>query len=284
MRTRHNNRIAGSILMSLLLLITLAASAYRFADVAAAKPTARIQNVYDDGKDVPKKDNKNNGKNGNGKKPDDTEEPAPKYERIRVDDSESAVFSFKSDKVAGSARLMELRIDGKQDRFWDICKEYKLRNYVYGDETESATFRACCDSEKLYLFIQVSDATPYTESDVPTRKDGVEIFLNEDGKRNKVYEDGDSHFFLLRDGSCVCGHGADGDRVEYAIRETEEGYTIEVAISWSLAANRRSNDIGFDIHINDSRAVESRDGILAWSDTTLMTHEDLSRVGILSLR
>ena len=74
----------------------------------------------------------------------------------------------------------------------------------------------------------------------------------------------------------MCGHGADGDRVEYAIRETEEGYTIEVAISWSLAANRRSNDIGFDIHINDSRA--------AWSDTTLMTHEDLSRVGILSLR
>ena len=78
MRTRHNNRIAGSILMTLLLLITLAASAYRFADVAVAKPTARIQNVYDDGKDVPKKDNKNNGKNGNGKKPDDTEEPAPK--------------------------------------------------------------------------------------------------------------------------------------------------------------------------------------------------------------
>ena len=98
MRTRHNNRIAGSILMTLLLFITLAASAYRFADVAVAKPTARIQNVYDDGKDVPKKDNKNNGKNGNGKKPDDTEEPAPKYERIRVDDSESAVFSFKSDK------------------------------------------------------------------------------------------------------------------------------------------------------------------------------------------
>ncbi|MBO4627683.1 MAG: hypothetical protein J5645_06885 [Lachnospiraceae bacterium] len=278
MKFRRYNRI-----VSLLVAVILLAGLTTALKGALAKPMKnRTDDIYNDARDntpTPTPTKKP------GKKDDVPEEKSyERYERIVVKDPDSAVFSFKSDQVAGASRLTGLRIDGEAERFWELGKEYKLNNYVFGTEEESATFRAICDDDRLYLFITVMDNTVNLSGDVPTRKDGVEIFLNENGRREPFYGEGDSHYFVLRDGTCVCGNGADGDRIDYAVAEIKGGYCIELSLAWSMPINRRSFEIGFDIRVNDSRTPGSRDGILAWSDTTLHTHEDLSKVGILLLR
>lgn len=278
MKRRFYNRI-----VSLLVAAVLITGLFAAFKTALAKPVKnRTSDIYNDAKDntpTPTPTKKP------GKKDDVPEEKTyERYGRITVKDPESAVFSFKSDQVASSTRLAGLRIDGEAERFWDLGKEYSLNNYVFGTEEESASFRAICDDDRLYLLITVKDNTVNMTGDVPTRKDGVEIFINENGRRETTYGEGDSHYFILRDGSCVCGNGADGDRIDYAVAEIAGGYCIELSLAWSLPGNRRSFEIGFDIRVNDSRSTGTRDGILAWSDTSLHTHEDLSKVGILSLR
>ncbi|MBR5712489.1 MAG: hypothetical protein IKX54_02735 [Lachnospiraceae bacterium] len=193
-------------------------------------------------------------------------------------------FAPRSSKVAGSARLEAPRIDGRRDRFYELCKSKKALNYAFGDETESAEIWAMYDQDFLYLYIDVADPTYACYGEVPTRKDGVELFLNESGHKSVVYEPGDSHYMILRDGSVVCGAGADVERVEYAVVETSAGYAVEIAIEWALPASKRAEAIGFEFRINDSRGQGTRDGILAFNDTSLRTYRDLSRIGSLELR
>ncbi|MCR5086246.1 MAG: hypothetical protein K6B39_02505 [Lachnospiraceae bacterium] len=266
-------------------LLILVASLYSRMN-ANAKPTPCSGERYDDRNDLP------TPTPAPTKRPprDVTVTPVPgsditasRYGRIEVEESEDAYFAQRSDKVAGSARLSGIRIDGVADRLYDLSQTYLLVNGIFGKPTQ-ADFRACCDNTHLYLLVEVFDNTRHTAGDVPTRKDGVEIFINESGLRPGQYGEGDCHFIFLRDGTCVCGNGADGDNAEFVVVETEGGYRMEIAIRFVLPSNRRSNDIGFDIRVNDAYTAENRDAITAWSDTSLLTHKDLRGVGILSLR
>jgi len=265
---RKSARFAARTMLLLMMSALLAGTQY-----AAAKPARRIRDIYDDAAETEKQTPS-----------DDPVEVTPRYRRIQIEESSDAYMATRSSKVAGAARLTGIRVDGQKERFWDLCEVYTPVNHVYGDGALTASFRAVCDAERLYLLVEVEDDTVNCAGEIPTRKDGVEIFLNESGRRPEQYEEGDCHYILLRDGTLVCGNGASGERVEAAVTPTEKGYRMELAIDWVLAPNRRSNDIGLDVRINDSRAPGTRDAILAWSDTSLLTHRDLRRVGILSLR
>lgn len=209
--------------------------------------------------------------------------PTP-YKRIIPKDSTKKYNTKASDKSALVTRLPVLRIDGEPDAVWSICERYDLANPVFGESGAEASFRAYSDEDRLYLFIEVKDDTPRMSGEIATRSDCVEVFINEDGVKPTRYHAGDSHYIFIRNGVCEERSGADLRLLEYAVVSTEEGYTVELALQWSLMQEDRGNGIGFDIRINDSQGEGTRDYIVQWSDTSMMTHEDLSHVGTLYLR
>ena len=209
--------------------------------------------------------------------------PTP-YQRIIPKDSTKKYNTKASDKSALVTRLPVIRIDGEADDVWSICERYDLANPVFGESGAAAAFRAYSDEERLYLFIEVKDDTPQTSGEIATRSDCVELFLNEDGEKPSRYHAGDSHYIFIRNGECEERSGADVRLLEYAVVSSEDGYTIELALQWQLLPEDRGAGIGFDIRINDSQGEGTRDYIVQWSDTGMMTHEDLSHVGTLYLR
>lgn len=209
--------------------------------------------------------------------------PTP-YQRIIPKDSTKKYNTKASDKSALVTRLPNLRIDGEIEDVWSICERYELANPVFGESGAEAAFRAYTDDERLYLCIEVKDDTPQTSGEIATRCDCVEVFLNEDGEKPSRYHAGDSHYIFIRNGVCEERSGADLRLLEYAVVSSEEGYTVELALQWTLPKEDRGSFIGFDIRVNDSKSVGTRDYIVQWSDTSMMTHEDLSHVGTLYRR
>lgn len=215
--------------------------------------------------------------------PEDGPTPTP-YDRIAPKELPKKYTPEESDKEVRATRLPAIRLDGRIEDAWNVCEEYALENPVYGESGASAKFRAFSDKNKLYLCIEVKDDTPMRSNEVPTRCDSVEIYLNEDGSKPEKYHAGDSHYIFLRNGSCVERSGADLRLAESAVTETEDGYIMEISISWSLAPEDRGENFGLDIRVNDSHTEGSRDYIIQWSDTSMNTHENLSRVGTMKIR
>lgn len=222
-----------------------------------------------------------NGRDGEG---ETAVNAAPKrYPRLIPEDPGMQFRITKSIKVAEGNRITGIRMDGREDAFWKTCETRTLSNIVYGEGDVRATFRVCYDRDRIYFFVAVTDKTPNNSGDVPTRQDGIELFLNENGDRPAKYHDGDLHFLLLRSGEYVLAAGTDED-VETIVTETEDGYDAEISIPWQSAENRRGNEIGFDLRVNDSQTPGTRDFILQWSDTSMMTHENLENIGVLALQ
>ncbi len=190
----------------------------------------------------------------------------------------------ETNKKAGAGGIPKLVIDGKAEDMWNRFADIPLENVAWGEKGASASFRMTWDSEMLYLFITVNDKTPNRDSDFFTRKDSVEIFLNENGNKPGEYGAGDQHYRIGAGGELSVGNGGDADTLRYVVVDTENGYSIEAAVPFQTIQPTGGEVIGLDIRINDSQGKDTRDFILQWSDTSIMTHVDLSHVGTVTLR
>ncbi|MBR6019536.1 MAG: hypothetical protein IK055_04905 [Lachnospiraceae bacterium] len=211
-----------------------------------------------------------------------TPTPTP-YDRISPKDSKKN-SATASDKRASAVKIPILRVDGVEEKAWTVCDRYETDNVVYGERGAHGWFRSYSDAKYLYLFIHVDDDTPNNKGEIPTRCDCVEIFINEDGTKPSEFGTGDSHYIFMRNGNCALRSGADVNLLTFTVVSTDDGYDLELSLEWALEAGARADDIGFDLRINDSQKEGSRDYIEQWSDTSMMTHENLSKIGTLTIR
>ncbi len=225
--------------------------------------------------------------------PDATSTPTPEvtgtptptpYMTVIPPDEEKEHYVAKTDIKASVGKLSTIRVDGREETFWSYCNEFTLNNVILGDADTAATFKAAWDSEYLYLFVKVTDDTYDVSSELYTRKDGIEIFFNESNAKTEEYATGDQHYQIARDGSIQYGNGASENLIRYKVIETEDGYLAEIAIAFVLEEGTRDSLVGLDIRINDSFGEGMRDYIVQWSDTTLLTYTDLSKIGTMILR
>ncbi len=217
--------------------------------------------------------------------PSPTKRPTPTPYTAVISPSEEKNYNVsRTDIEASVGKLSTVRVDGKKETFWGYCDAYMLNNVILGEADTSAQFQVAWDSEYLYLYIEVTDKTYDVSSELFTRKDGIEIFVNESNSKGSHYDKGDQHYQIIRDGSLKCGNGASDELIRYSLEEVEEGYVAEVAIAFVLWEGKRGSEIGLDIRINDSFGNGGRDYIVQWSDTTLKTYTDLSKIGTITLR
>lgn len=190
----------------------------------------------------------------------------------------------KSDKSVEVKSPAVIKVDGIREELWDGIESVEIKNVAWGETGASGAFKVYWDKNALYVFVEVVDDTPDTASERFTRQDCVEIFVNESGKKPSTYSSGDCHFKVNRDGVVEYGYGANESNVEYALIPTEQGYSIEASISFSSINPVFDQIIGFDVRINDSQGNQYRDYMLQWSDTSMYTYKDLSKIGSIYLK
>lgn len=189
-----------------------------------------------------------------------------------------------SDKSVTSKSPSVVKIDGIYDEVWDGIEAIQIQNVSWGESGASGCFKVYWDKNTLYVLVDVNDDTPDTASDRFTRQDCVEIFVNESGTKPETYGEGDSHFKVNRDGEVEYGNGADDSIIDFAVIPKDDGYMVEASVTFTTMNPVFGQAIGFDVRINDSQGNQYRDYMLQWSDTSMYTYEDLSKIGTLYLK
>lgn len=206
------------------------------------------------------------------------------YATIIPPDEDTQYWVKETDIKATVAGKPKLVIDGTAEAEWNRFVSVPLQNISWGKKGAAASFQLTWDSDYLYLLITVDDSTPDFDSEIFTRKDSVEIFLNENGEKPAAYAAGDQHYLISRNGEIKAGNGGDERTLRYAVCQTPTGYVLETAIPFQTIQAESGMSIGLDIRINDSQGKGKRDFILQWSDTSMNTHTDLSGIGTVILR
>jgi len=170
-------------------------------------------------------------------------------------------------------------LDAEMEDLWLTASVQSIEIAING-ETDgpadcSGSFRALCDSEYLYVLVDVSDETLVQDSD-PTQgwhDDRIEIFIDGDNNKGDSVDSVNDYQYCFR-----WNHGQvevpvewyhspqSLQGVEYAVVTTDSGYRFEVALPW-LSMIEESPSAGFlfgmDVVINDDDDGGDRDTQLA---------------------
>lgn len=224
-----------------------------------------------------------------------TEIPTPSITAVPTTTPYATVIPPEKDqKKPGPAKVSDkkievkspkvIKIDGIYENVWDNIETTKIENVSWGTSGASGGFKTYWDKEKLYILVDVDDKTPDTASEMFTRQDCVEIFVNESGKKPEAYDKGDLHFKVNRDGVVEYGHNASEDIVQYGVIKKDGGYMVEASIVFTSIKPSYGAKIGFDVRINDSQGKQDRDYMIQWSDTSMETFNNLTKIGTIKLK
>lgn len=168
------------------------------------------------------------------------------------------------DKLAGIPRTEELPVlDGERDALYDgaavlktdraVCEERAVPN----DTT--AEIRVAYTDEYLYFLVEVKDKTKnesdyvYLLVDEKRFASSAAEILNVEAWRGEV---------KVTDGDSQSVSGA-----EAAVKETAEGYNVEVKLPWRYKTTHEKYDsFGFDCFVYDNRDSSEYKSAVAWND------------------
>ena len=218
-----------------------------------------------------------------------TKAPVPtKFPYVTVvppeDDTTYPAPRAKSNKSVEVKSHSVIKVDGIIEELWSKIEAIPVKNIAWGDDGATGSFKVYWDKSQLYILVEVSDSTPDTKAEKFSRKDCVEIFISEKGDNHTDYTDGDCHFKISRTGEVEYGNNANENSMDFKIINDENGYKMEIGIPFTSISPAFGSKLGFDIRINDSKNDQYRDFMTQWSDTTMYTYRDISKVGSLILK
>lgn len=190
--------------------------------------------------------------------------------------STSVTSSVVSVVVGGhiEATSTPVTIDGTEEALWG--------DYVAIDLDQSsgptspdldATYKVSYDATNLYLLVNVIDDDLQNDGGNVWENDGVEVYIDIGNDKAGAYGADDYQYtFVYNDAPTVneSQHAAIAG-VSYAESVTASGYIVEVSIPWTTlggGAPSATDEIGFDVKINDDDGGGGRDHELAWEDGT----------------
>lgn len=182
-----------------------------------------------------------------------------------------------------------LAIDGIEEESWFFfapnsgCFESQGNQLPLSTDL-SYSFKAAYDSVNVYFLVSVLDDQKHAYSGSGTdywNSDHVNLFFNPDNEHEAagLYGEDALHIRLNygNDSSLYSGNGswkgeADHAGFQYAYRDTDEGYMIEVQIPWegiidSLGLEEK-RQIGFDITVSDMDEGEAPEHTISWANDT----------------
>jgi endo-1,4-beta-xylanase len=138
-------------------------------------------------------------------------------------------------------------IDGEAEALWNMQSWPQLP----AGGTVAASFQTLWDKEKLYVFVDVKDATQ-------NPADKIDIFIDQNNGKTAAYED-DDLTITCKNGAC-----SPSDGVEFSMKATGDGYRLEAAVKLAKPP-ALGREIGFDLRVTDSAAPNAP---ISWNDST----------------
>lgn len=159
-------------------------------------------------------------------------------------------------------------IDGTLSENEDWVMDYLISKPVNGATEATAAFGVKYDDQYLYVGAHVLDfeLVAGSESEV-YNNDGIEIYLDGDNAKAELFDDNDKQIVVDIEGRAFTSSG-DANDIVRKIYKNDTGYTMEIAIPWSMVGNAGKTAIGFDVAFNDSDKAGQRDGSSMWFGTS----------------
>ena len=188
--------------------------------------------------------------------------------------------------------------DGTIDDVWADVPAYA---FISAYEDQAAMAKVAWDNNNLYVIVRVKDAKivdSLEEDDwgnmVDYKRDGGELFLNEDNSAGNTYDRNLDAFqyrftgFTSDTSTSAITAGCDNAKALYSgivadYKFTGDGYIMEYMVPWADAANiKAGKDVGFELHVFDCADGDRRQemGLLT---TASDLYKDPSHFGTLTL-
>jgi hypothetical protein len=162
-----------------------------------------------------------------------------------------------------------LTVDGALDEpYWALRSN--VTKSITGSANNNVSFGTLSDTQNLYVGVRVLDADLKKDSTQPYQDDSVEIYLDADHNQGATY-DAKDHQMTLRWHDGVMTMIGTMDNVQFAQKDINGGYSVELAIPWASLQITPARDItlGLDIGVNDDDGHNSgnRENQLMWNGT-----------------
>jgi hypothetical protein len=173
-------------------------------------------------------------------------------------------------------------IDGIKEEVWSLSDEHGLYNTTADSDPDSAadcsgSWWALWDSDYLYVFVDVNDEDLQNDSGESWQDDSIEFYVDSGNDKPTTYGEDDYQYRAAWNIEVPeiqeYHHGGRSlPGVEFMIVETDDGYSLEIKFPWTAflidEEAALGNLMGFDVHINDDDAGDSRDSQIAWFTTS----------------
>ncbi len=174
-------------------------------------------------------------------------------------------------------------IDGEIDESWNNAPSSKLDRYVMAWQGATGTVQTQWDENKLYALYKITDPLISTAGTEDYLQDSVEAFIDENNAKTTYYEDDDAQFRVSCENKHSFGTNGSEDRIESAVKKTDGGYIVELAIKFS-SPKKAGDVIGFDAQVNDDGAGDgNRTSIAKFNDITDLSWGNTENWGELEL-
>lgn len=186
-------------------------------------------------------------------------------------------------------------IDGIMDDMWNDALEISTDKWA--TELDSAKFvdlvgstakvRTMWDSERIYLYAEVTDSKLSKASPDKYQQDSVEVFLDQFNNKTSTFGTDDSQYRVRYDNDHSFEKNAVEEKIESATVYGDVyggGYVVEMSILLDAIDAKAGDVIGFDFQVNnDEDGDGTRDSVAIWNDTSGITYMDISKIGALRL-
>lgn len=174
-------------------------------------------------------------------------------------------------------------IDGNlNESDWNIATQ--ATKCVIGTCNNTAAYGILWDNSYLYVGVKVLDSSLKNDSASCWDDDSVEVYIDPTNAGGTTYTTNDRQIVQRYNDSGLCSGVGSNTGVLHAWAAINGGYSVELAIPWSLLGTTASSGktIGFDVGVNDDDDGGARDSQIVWSGTA-NNSQDPSGFGKLSL-
>lgn len=185
----------------------------------------------------------------------------------------------------------DITIDGEKDE--SFVNQYPIETKLEGTAGTPniyATWSGLWNNNNLYIFITVTDNDLSNDSGGNWyHDDAIEICFDGGNEKASSYDSNDRQVaFAWNSSSVIQGSNNQSSvsGIDFAMKETADGYTLEVSVPLSSLqiAPSIGTDFGFDIGINDDDNGGERDNKISWYQTVDDGWKDPSVFGEVVLK
>ncbi|MBZ9614045.1 endo-1,4-beta-xylanase [Clostridium estertheticum] len=138
------------------------------------------------------------------------------------------------------------------DKLWIMGQTDHANTFYKGMDGATANVKTLWDENNLYIYAQVTDATPKA-------KDSIEIFVDKNDGKTTNCNTGYKHYKMSRNNS-------ESSSITHYVQNGANGYTVQAIIPLSDINPKIGSTIGYDIRVNDDKGKGSIDSIAELND------------------